>query len=134
MRFLADESMPGAAVQALRQAGLDVAFVREGHAGLADHAVLAWAAREDRVLLTFDTDFGELALQAGLPQRCGIILFRRPMPSPGKAASWIGLTIGSRRDWAGMSPSSNPVASACGRFTHPVSRPATRASARDPLS
>ncbi|WP_375462223.1 DUF5615 family PIN-like protein [uncultured Enterovirga sp.] len=101
MRFLADENMPCAAVQALRQAGLDVASVTEGHAGLADHAVLAWAAREDRVLLTFDTDFGELALQAGLPQQCGIILFRRPMPSPGKAASWIALTIGSRSDWAG---------------------------------
>lgn len=28
--------------------------------GMADPDVLAWAAREERILLTFDKDFGEL--------------------------------------------------------------------------
>jgi predicted nuclease of predicted toxin-antitoxin system len=34
--------------------------------GMNDPDVLAWAARESRVVLTFDKDFGELARGLGL--------------------------------------------------------------------
>jgi predicted nuclease of predicted toxin-antitoxin system len=59
MRFLADENFPGAA--ALRAAGSDVVWVRIAAPGSSDSEILAWAAREERILLTFDKDFGELA-------------------------------------------------------------------------
>jgi predicted nuclease of predicted toxin-antitoxin system len=36
--------------------------------------VLAWAAREERILLTFDKDFGELARKSNLPPTCGVVL------------------------------------------------------------
>jgi hypothetical protein len=38
------------------------------------------AAREARIVLTFDKDFGELAWRAGLPASSGIVLLRLPMP------------------------------------------------------
>jgi len=76
MRLLANENFPGAAVQALEAARHDVIWVRTAAPGMADPDALAWAAREDRILLTFDKDFGELARASALPPTCGVILFR----------------------------------------------------------
>lgn len=59
MQFLANENFPLDAVQLLRNAGHDLAWVRTDAPGLTDPQVLAWAMRDRRVLLTFDKDFGE---------------------------------------------------------------------------
>jgi excisionase family DNA binding protein len=61
MRPLANENIPGVAVSALAADGHDVVWVRTVAPGAPDVEVLAWAARESRILLTFDKDFGELA-------------------------------------------------------------------------
>jgi hypothetical protein len=42
--------------------------------------VLKFAQAEDRILLTFDKDFGELAFVTELPATSGIILFRIQSP------------------------------------------------------
>jgi predicted nuclease of predicted toxin-antitoxin system len=81
MRFLANENFPGEAVTALKTAGHDVVWLRTAAPGTSDEDVLVWAAREARILLTFDKDFGELAWRLGLPASSGIVLFRLPMPA-----------------------------------------------------
>ena len=101
MRFLANENFPGDAVAALRAAGHDVAWVRAEAPGSKDPAILAWAQRDARILLTFDKDFGELAWRQGLPATCGVVLFRLPMPPPGSAGSVLAARIAERDDWAG---------------------------------
>jgi hypothetical protein len=101
MRFLADENFPGAAVAALKDAGHDIVWVRAEAPGAADTDVLACAAREQRVLLTFDKDFGELARSSALPSACGVVLLRLPMPRPGEAGSRLATLITTRDDWAG---------------------------------
>jgi len=101
MRFLANENFPGAAVDVLEAAGHDVVWVRTEAPGSADPEVLAWAARENRILLTFDKDFGELARGAALPSSCGVILFRIPMPGPSDAGRRLAHLIVARNDWAG---------------------------------
>jgi Domain of unknown function (DUF5615) len=101
MRFLANENFPGAAVSALEAAGHDVVWVRISAPGAADRDVLARAAREQRILLTFDKDFGELAKQSALPSVCGIVLFRRPMPKPTEVGRQLCDIIAARDDWAG---------------------------------
>jgi hypothetical protein len=68
---------------------------------MSDPEVLAWAAREQRILLTFDKDFGELAAKASLPSGCGVILFRLPMPKPGDVGQQLAGLIGARHDWPG---------------------------------
>jgi predicted nuclease of predicted toxin-antitoxin system len=78
MRLLANENFPGDAIAALRKAGHDVIWVRIDAPGISDPEVLAWAQAEDRILITFDKDFGELAFRAKLPATCGIIWFRIP--------------------------------------------------------
>src|SRR5712692_7165371 len=101
MRFLAHENFPGAAVAALQVAGHDVIWVRIAGPGTSDRDVLAWAVREERVLLTFDQDFGELARRVGLPASSGIVLFRLPMPAAVDVGAKLAARIGERADWAG---------------------------------
>jgi len=81
MRFLAHENFPGDAVAALETAGHDIVWSHAVASGSKDEEVLAWAVREERVLLTLDQDFGELVRRVGLPASSGIVLFRLPMPA-----------------------------------------------------
>lgn len=101
MRFLANENFPGAAVSVLQSAGHDVVWLRTAAPGTNDPDVLAWAARDGRILLTFDKDFGELARGAALPATCGLVLFRIPMPAPGDVGQRLADLITARDDWAG---------------------------------
>jgi predicted nuclease of predicted toxin-antitoxin system len=101
MRFLANENFPGAAVVALEAAGHDVVWVRITAPGMTDCEVLAWPVREERVLLTFDKDFGDLARASALPPVCGIVLLRIPMPMPDDVGQELAALITSRDDWAG---------------------------------
>lgn len=101
MRFLADENFPGDAVAALREEGHDVVWTRTDASGLPDDDVLRLAEADERVLLTFDKDFGELASQHHLPVSCGIVLFRLPMYDPEAGVRQITQLFISRADWAG---------------------------------
>lgn len=101
MRFLANENVPGSAVAALRTAGHDVVWIRTSAPGSTDQDVLARAAREERILLTFDKDFGELAKAAALPKACGVVLIRRSMPPASEVGQRLADILTSRTDWAG---------------------------------
>ena len=73
-RLLADENIPRSVVEKLKARGLDVVSVWEYRPRLEDIEVLELAIREKRIVLTFDKDFGRLALAySRVP---GIILLR----------------------------------------------------------
>jgi predicted nuclease of predicted toxin-antitoxin system len=65
--FLADECFPLFIVRALRDICFDVKRSADTHPGASDRDVLDLASRERRILLTEDTDFGELAVRLKLP-------------------------------------------------------------------
>ena len=100
-RLLANENVPGPLVDALKAAGCDVKWMRTNSPGTSDREVLALAAREARILLTFDKDFGELARRTRLPRECGVVLLRIPMPPFRDVGSRLAAVILSRDDWAG---------------------------------
>ena len=100
MRFVADENFPANAVKELKAAGHDVIWVAAAAPGSRDEDVVALAAREERIILTFDKDFGELAAQ-GLPVSSGIILFRLPLPTAADVGTILLARIGERTDWGG---------------------------------
>jgi predicted nuclease of predicted toxin-antitoxin system len=100
VRILADENSPGDAVAALRGRGHDVAWVRSDAQGSSDVQVIARAQAENRVLATFDKDFGELAFRSELPASSGIVLFRISMSSPAYTARVAVIALESRDDWA----------------------------------
>jgi hypothetical protein len=101
MRFLANENIPRGVVDALAESGHDIVWLRIAAPGMGDKDVLEWSVREERILLTFDRDFGELAWKARLPASCGVILFRLPMPPTSRAGARLAGIVAQRDDWAG---------------------------------
>jgi hypothetical protein len=87
-------------VAVLEKAGHDIAWVRLVASGAADADVLAATARESRILLTFDKDFGELAARSASPPGCGVVLFRGPAPSAASAGQRLAARIAARDDWS----------------------------------
>lgn len=102
MRLLANENFPGPAVVALRDAGHDVCWVRTDMRGAKDSVILHQAQQKQRIVVTFDKDFGELAFRSGLPAECGVILFRIALPSPDVVARRAVEVLDSRSDWTGQ--------------------------------
>ena len=76
MRFLADENFPLASVWRLREAGHDALAAAEIMPGSKDENVLAFATRDNRILLTFDRDCGELIYRKGKPAPLGVVYLR----------------------------------------------------------
>ncbi len=101
MHFLVNENFPFDAVEALRQQEDDVAWIRTESPGISDPEVLSRAQAEDRILLTFNKDFGELAFRAKLPATIGIILFRIKTPSSAIVAQKTITVIALRTNWTG---------------------------------
>jgi predicted nuclease of predicted toxin-antitoxin system len=75
-RWLANKNLPAPAIRLLRQSGHDVAAIREESPGIDDQRVLARAVDEQRWLLTFDMDHGELIYRRGLAAPPALVLFR----------------------------------------------------------
>ncbi|MCG6117664.1 MAG: DUF5615 family PIN-like protein [Aquimonas sp.] len=75
-RVLANENLPAPSIRRLRAAGIEVAAIREDSPGIDDVSVLARAVAEQRWLLTFDMDYGELIFRRGLASPPALVLFR----------------------------------------------------------
>jgi predicted nuclease of predicted toxin-antitoxin system len=101
MHLLANENFPLDAVQALRDAGHDVTWIREDSRGAPDDKILQRAQEENRIVVTFDKDFGELAFRSKLPAQSGVILFRLTPKSSQYIAQAAVQALASRDNWAG---------------------------------
>jgi predicted nuclease of predicted toxin-antitoxin system len=102
VRLLADENVPGPVVAALRGRGHDVFWARESLPGADDAVILEIAQREQRVVVTSDTDFGELAFRSGLPASCGVVLIRLDWTDPETDNQTVVTALTSRDDWSGV--------------------------------
>ena len=82
MRFLADMGVSMSTVRALRAQGHEAVHLRELRLGtLSDADILEKAKQEERVVLTFDLDFGDL-LAAGSFDLPSVIIFRLHNQTP----------------------------------------------------
>ena len=82
MRFLADMGVSPLTVEALRQNGYEaIHLIEEGLERLPDSAILQKAKQEERIVLTFDLDFGDL-LAASADVLPSVIIFRLKHTNP----------------------------------------------------
>lgn len=75
MKFLADENMEWAVVETIRAFGYDVLAAHHDLTGTTDEKLLEIAFLNDRILVTNDTDFGNLVFYRK-QAAAGIILMR----------------------------------------------------------
>jgi predicted nuclease of predicted toxin-antitoxin system len=80
MQLIADENFPLISIRLLRQAGYDISSVTEDSSGIEDTEVLARAVNEQRIILTFDRDYGELIYRFRLPAPKGVSSTNRHPP------------------------------------------------------
>lgn len=79
-RLLLDENFPHGAVRGLEQAGHDVQSVAALAPGLDEAGVLLLAREQQRGLVTFDSDFGDLVFHHGAePPLCIVYLRLHPI-------------------------------------------------------
>ena len=76
MKFLANENFPYPSIIKLRQAGYDITSISEDSPSVTDNEVMQRAINENRTILTFDRDYGELIFKHGYRPLSGVIYFR----------------------------------------------------------
>ena len=101
MHLLADENVPLPVVSALRDEGHEVSWIGGVEPGIDDRTVLRRAHDEERLLITFDKDFGTLIFQKDGSRPAGILLFRLPPLSKDELVQFMVETITDRSDWMG---------------------------------
>jgi predicted nuclease of predicted toxin-antitoxin system len=94
MKFLLDRCAGRRLAEWLRERGYDTVESRERGPDLDDTTLLEWATIEERVLVTIDTNFGELLFVEQLPH-CGLV--RLPDVPAGKRISIDGTNTGAPR-------------------------------------
>jgi predicted nuclease of predicted toxin-antitoxin system len=88
-KLLLNENFPIPAVLHLRKQGRDLLAIKETHPGLLDIDVMAIAVREQRWIVTFNRDYGELVFSRRLPPPPAIVLLREPRYRPSEPAEWV---------------------------------------------
>ena len=76
MKLLANESFPHASVLKLRHTGLDIIAIGEAFSSISEEEVMLFAIALERVILTFDRNYGELIFKHGYKPMAGVIYFR----------------------------------------------------------
>jgi len=101
MRFLVNENVTSTVIQKLRQRGNDVLSVKESMRSERDDVILSRAQAEQRIVVTHDKDFRELAFRSQMPASCGIVLFRLSGSDAETDNLRILAALESRTDWVG---------------------------------
>jgi predicted nuclease of predicted toxin-antitoxin system len=74
--FVADEHVPFETIRILREAGFVVISVREDYRGMKDKQILQLADKNSAVVITSDSDFGDMIFRDKVPFSSGLIYFR----------------------------------------------------------
>lgn len=92
MNLVADESVDGPIVYRLRDGGHRVCYIAEISPGMTDDDILEVANREHAVLLTGDSDFGELVYRRR-QMSGGVVLVRLAGLPPARKADIVSAAI-----------------------------------------
>lgn len=80
--FLANEKFPRPSIVLLRDAGYTVKSIQEDAPSISDEQVIALATDNRQIILTFDSDYGEIIFRYQLTTPPAVIYFRSKGNSP----------------------------------------------------
>jgi predicted nuclease of predicted toxin-antitoxin system len=76
MKFLANENFPLSSVDYLKNKGFDIIYIGTDNPSITDRQVLSIALKQERTILTFDRDYGELIFLYNIKPGGGVIYLR----------------------------------------------------------
>ena len=94
-QFITDENVPLETVDFLKKQGINVVSVTELSPGLSDLKILDLANKKDRIVITFDKDFGQLIFKEKR-QTKGLMLLRFVPESPTQIAMRIQQVLAAK--------------------------------------
>jgi predicted nuclease of predicted toxin-antitoxin system len=99
MKFLIDNALSPQVALGLQEAGYDAIHVRDiGLATAKDESIFAFAGKENRIIVSADTDFGALSARRQKPNP-SLILFRRGTErNPQKQLALLLLNLSSIKE------------------------------------
>lgn len=89
MRFLANENVPISSVNYLKSKDFDITSIGVDESGISDELVMSIAIKEDRTIITYDSDYGELIFRHGYKPNAGVIFIRQQPTEPLETAKII---------------------------------------------
>lgn len=92
-RLLADENIGRPTILQLRRRGFDVVSISELSPSATDKNVLALACEQDRWLLTFDRDYGDLIFRQGYAAPPGVVYLRFVPANPDESTDVVVATL-----------------------------------------
>ncbi|MCY7346724.1 MAG: DUF5615 family PIN-like protein [Pyrinomonadaceae bacterium] len=88
-KFLANENIPLATVFRLRNEGFDISSISLDAPSITDKEVMQISINENRTIITFDRDYGELIYKYGFRPPAGVIYLRMQNYQPEEPAELI---------------------------------------------
>ena len=76
MMFLANENFPRPSITLLRENGFEVKSIQEEFPGISDEIVIEIASNLNLVILTFDSDYGEIIFKHKRNNPPSVVYFR----------------------------------------------------------
>lgn len=76
MRLLANENFPLKSVVYLKNKGFDIRSIGTDNPSIQDYTVMSIAINEERTILTFDRDYGELIFKHNYRPKNGVVYLR----------------------------------------------------------
>lgn len=82
MKLLANENFPYLSIHYLRSKGFDVLSIGMDNPSIKDAEIMTIAIEENRTILTFDRDYGELIFKLNYKPPMGVVYLRLNKFSP----------------------------------------------------
>jgi predicted nuclease of predicted toxin-antitoxin system len=89
VKLLANENFPKASVLLLRGLGHDITSIGEEAPSINDESVMTIAEQEQRLILKFDRDYGELIFKHNHKPEQGVLYLRLSTYSPEEPAAIV---------------------------------------------
>jgi predicted nuclease of predicted toxin-antitoxin system len=87
--FLANENFPRPSTLILRQNGFEVRSIQEESSGISDIEVIGIAKESNLIILTFDSDYGEIIFRHSYIDPPSVVFFREKGNKPDFAGNTL---------------------------------------------
>jgi predicted nuclease of predicted toxin-antitoxin system len=89
LKYLANENVPFASITYLKSKGYDIKAIGVDDPSIKDDQVMQIAIDENRTIITYDSDYGELIFKHGYKPQAGVIFIRVQPAEPLETAKLL---------------------------------------------